>query len=676
MAYVDNKKYMGSYSNSMDRNYEIIDPREEIAIERFDVKDENFEGQPMGPDFGFKISELGVSTPPFKDQVEALKARIFQGASKVELGFMGQGKGSASQGQYTPESYGFEERRDIRELARLNKIELSSHAALHGNSLAGFAQGGFDEASREKSVFEIQKAIDFAADTQKGGAIVFHLSEFPRPVSEWYGDQGFKAYPLEPEKAPLLLVDTRTGKLIDQVRKDVQVVTPEWERDDRGQLKYDEQGNKVPVHIPDKWEEREENGRMVKKFIPGHFDVKLRKFEYFEKEVEEWNKDHPNETPRTAAQQQFFDRQDLQIWQMKAWASLRGREGYEKILEAIEKLENAKKFYEGIETGLPEDELWKLKRQASDIAASASGGLVPPGEHKLPSEILEEGVKSLKESVNSSRAFIGYSGQAHEMEKMKDFTVPIEKYAVQKTGDTIARAGIHAMQRTDFMKRQPFNKNVEIQPLFVGVENAHMPDVWGGHPQELKQAILEGRKQMVEILKHQGHKEDEARKLSEEHIKATVDIGHANTWKKFFQGDPNKTIEQNENSFKRWLLGQMQDLVDHKIIGHVHVTDNFGFDDEHLVPGTGNAPIKEFLEKVKKLNPSIIIEPAHQDFRATLGGWKRFGQGIYGLPRKDTDTWADVEHSYFGKPAPPYFLFGESAPDPESWQLWSQTRME
>jgi len=120
----------------------------------------------------------------------------------------------------------------------------------------------------------------------------------------------------------------------------------------------------------------------------------------------------------------------------------------------------------------------------------------------------------------------------------------------------------------------------------------------------------------------------------------------------------------------------MDDLIENKIIGHVHITDNFGFDDEHLVPGTGNAPIKEFLDKVKKLNPSLIIEPAHQDFRATLGGWKRFGQGIYGLPRRDTDTWADVEHSYFGKPAPPYFLFGESAPDPEAWQLWSQTRME
>jgi hypothetical protein len=36
------------------------------------------------------INKLGISTPPMKEQLESLKARIFQGASKVELGFMGE----------------------------------------------------------------------------------------------------------------------------------------------------------------------------------------------------------------------------------------------------------------------------------------------------------------------------------------------------------------------------------------------------------------------------------------------------------------------------------------------------------------------------------------------------------------------------------------------------------
>src|SRR3989344_792897 len=32
---------------------------------------------------------VGISTPPMRDQLESLKTRIFQGASQIELGFMG-----------------------------------------------------------------------------------------------------------------------------------------------------------------------------------------------------------------------------------------------------------------------------------------------------------------------------------------------------------------------------------------------------------------------------------------------------------------------------------------------------------------------------------------------------------------------------------------------------------
>ena len=63
---------------------------------------------------------IGISTPPMRDQLESLKTRIFQGASQIELGFMGRGKGSMGQGAPTPEMYGNEEREAIRQLARIN----------------------------------------------------------------------------------------------------------------------------------------------------------------------------------------------------------------------------------------------------------------------------------------------------------------------------------------------------------------------------------------------------------------------------------------------------------------------------------------------------------------------------------------------------------------------------
>ena len=115
-------------------------------------------------------------------------------------------------------------------------------------------------------------------------------------------------------------------------------------------------------------------------------------------------------------------------------------------------------------------------------------------------------------------------------------------------------------------------------------------------------------------------------------------------------------------------------------MGHVHVSDNFGWEDEHVTPGQGNAPIKEFIKEIKgkadKGEIDVIVEPAHQDYKAMLGGWKLFGSSIYGSQMGRRDGWLDVESGYFGRNAPPYFLYGDAAPDPESWMLWSGTRME
>ena len=100
----------------------------------------------VAPDIGLSPENIGISAPPFGDQLQGLKAKVFQGASKVELGFMGKGKGSMQGGNTTPEMFGKDERMDIRELAKVNKIQLTTHATPNAGSLAGFQQDRFDEA--------------------------------------------------------------------------------------------------------------------------------------------------------------------------------------------------------------------------------------------------------------------------------------------------------------------------------------------------------------------------------------------------------------------------------------------------------------------------------------------------------------------------------------------------
>jgi len=150
------------------------------------------------------LHEIGITANPFKDPLEELKAKIKFGASKVELGFSGRGKGA--EGQTVPDVVGMDAREDIRRLAEENEVELTTHATFSIPPVSGFTGKEFDRTVSENSQMEIRRAIDFAADTTKGGAIVFHLGEWQRPSSE-IGEE-FEEYEYQRTK-----LNEKTGKM-------------------------------------------------------------------------------------------------------------------------------------------------------------------------------------------------------------------------------------------------------------------------------------------------------------------------------------------------------------------------------------------------------------------------------------------------------------------------------
>jgi len=235
----------------------------------------------------------------------------------------------------------------------------------------------------------------------------------------------------------------------------------------------------------------------------------------------------------------------------------------------------------------------------------------------------------------------------------------METYAAQKTADSIARAAEYAMVKS---------KKLE-NPLYVSPENI-FPEMYGSHPKELKDTIINAREAFADMMvkKKKVDNKKQGLELAKTHIKATFDVGHANIWRKYFVG--------SDKEFDDWMLKQVDNLNKEGIIGHVHVSDNFGYDDEHIRPGRGNAPIKPFIERMKAAGiKDVIVEPNENDFYAMLGGWEVFGRPVYGVNGSPA-RWSEVEHSYFGKSAPPYFLYGEGAPDQKEWTLWSGARLE
>ena len=56
---------------------------------------------------------IGVTSDITKKALTQLKMKITEGATHLEMGFMGKGKGLMSQGQITPEMHGKTEREEV-----------------------------------------------------------------------------------------------------------------------------------------------------------------------------------------------------------------------------------------------------------------------------------------------------------------------------------------------------------------------------------------------------------------------------------------------------------------------------------------------------------------------------------------------------------------------------------
>lgn len=176
-----------------------------------------------------------------------------------------------------------------------------------------------------------------------------------------------------------------------------------------------------------------------------------------------------------------------------------------------------------------------------------------------------------------------------------------------------------------------------------------------------------------------GMNEEEAEKTAARHIKATLDTGHLNTWRKHFQG--------SDEEFNKWMLKEVEDLAKKDLIGNMHLSDNYGYQDDHLAPGQGNCPVKEIVQIMKKhgYDGPMTVEPGADastdlgDFHGLMKTWRYFGSPIYGFSAPSgglpSRSWGDVQYSYFGRTYPPNFIFGAYSPSNE-WTLWSQVPME
>lgn len=684
------------------------------------------------------IKDIGMSVPMgiAAQNVSGIYSRIRMGTGNIEIQFPGYRSGNRN--AQTPGLLGEDQRQALRELSLANEVSFNTHASMGMMGLMGRDErGNFSLKNATQDLVELKRAIDFQSD-MGGGSVVIHSGEFERPVTDMYMDDEsgrinlardssgrlmFKEYFKQEADAKFELVDDRTFQRIETVQKNKLVAHPVWKRAKEDYWGKDQQGNKIFIKKGQYTDYNDnlvlnpydpEKGR-VPEFNPGEskFEIKYKTYEDFRREAEEYNTFKEKELGRelTYYEKRYPEEEfmratmDGQEGTARGWA-LQFALGAEKIMEAVKKLEEQRDYYVRLQDELPPEEQWKIARQDDEITRM-TGGFVAPGT-TTPVELIDRTLQDLKGRLEYDRT--SASGQLQSAmeiyENKQHFVTPIK--LLERNGIRLyAEAGLHAMKKT----KDPND------PVFVSIEHI-FPERFGGHIEELKWIVKKARSRMVDMLtnptieygasyapteiteKHAregleqpnpfytGMSKREAEKIASQHIRATIDTGHINLWRKYWQEDPKLSPEQNDKKFNEWVLGQIESIAREGMVGNLHLADNYGYHDDHLSPGQGNSPIRPIVNILKKYgyDKAITVEPGadattdQSDFHGLMKTWRYFGSSVYGTGglggmSGSPQAWGDIQHSYFGNARPPNYVFGSYSPS-NDWTLWSQVPLE
>jgi sugar phosphate isomerase/epimerase len=642
------------YYSTLDRGFYHQDPQKPFA----DVEEISF---PESTEQGTQLTmrEIGTTADANVYPLQALQAKIREGVGRVEMTFLGTGKGGFGGQQATPEILGKLEREQLRELAKINEVKVSTHASPGFQGLSGFdpRSGRFDDEAIQQNIKEIDKAIDFAAHASTGGAVVFHTGEWQRPLMEaGLTDkekregkrQGlFQEYETEPKKAPIYLADAETGRIAG-IQRDMKFYFPDEEYDPKTKLSY------------------------VKKNPDGTPKVNEYNFEGALKHLKKIHKDdgtllNKNGMMKTDGEILLYGLYEQQLKGARG-DTMRFFSDVEHQKDALKKIVEAKEFVKRYWDATPENERWKLMERVNPLGDSALGKYVR-ADSKNPLELLEEQERRMKSQVEGYQSTAisqqeRYEQILKETQRMK----PIEEVGIERTAKAIANVGIKAMRATDK------NRKDLDEPIYVAPEG-YMPQFYGSHPDEIRTIVQKSRSAMAQQLVKEGYSESSAREKAKTHIRATVDTGHLNMWRQHFMAKEGESPEQREDRFKTWYLSTTKKLAEDGVIGQIHLSDNWGYDDEHLTAGQGNAPIKDFVKNMEKSGiKTYIAERGSFNAQTILPDTLReLGSPVYALGRRI--NFSNVRHGHFGYNAPANYIVGAYAPSNE-WRLWSEVPLE
>jgi len=208
---------------------------------------------------------------------------------------------------------------------------------------------------------------------------------------------------------------------------------------------------------------------------------------------------------------------------------------------------------------------------------------------KVEKELIDKGRLDLLEVARMYRA-IKEEEEQHKAEMrhlLRKYTDEKGNLRILDSPDNVAKEQI----KKTFVELGLKAYEKKSQPMIV-IENFY-PEHALSNPEKLAEAVKEIRQSLAEeLVRKKGLSRDAARKVANELIGITLDIGHLNLFKKYINPKTGKLYSDKE------ILEWVKKVYPY--IKHVHITDNFGDIDAHLPIGWGTAPIKEAIEILRK----------------------------------------------------------------------------
>jgi sugar phosphate isomerase/epimerase len=466
---------------------------------------------------------------------------------------------------------------EMKQLGKLTGVEVSVHAPLTEPS--GITQQGFSELNREASERRIADALIRSHELNPNGNIpvTFHSSQ-QLPGSEWktLGDvEGRK--PREAKK--LIAVDREDGKMIpleferkyypgEDLSKPTEY-TPEKNLEVANYTKWNDALTQIEFN-------RESAERIMQDIHQNFYKLYNRL---------QTDKDFRNNYKMTQEEQEQINR----IYSANEYLNEAQRKAKADFSKAFE---NAQKDKD--ETAI------KNLKLISEHYGKISG-------------LDEEGrptLRSLDPKVRSEALL----NLTQNLEKVQPrLFIPIEEFAVTQSAKTFGNAAFSAYSKFKDPSKTPIMV-IENPPAGAGLSTG----------EDLKNLVVESRKQFVEKAKEKGMSEGQAESVAEKLIGATWDVGHINLLRA--QGFKEEDIIKETEKIAPY-------------VKHVHLSDNFGMEHTELPMGMGNVPMKEIMEKLgeKGFEGKKVIEAGNwwQHFQTnpmkeTLEG---LGSPMYNLGR-------------------------------------------